>query len=211
MTSKLHLAQHCCTLLFIAFFTATLCGQSIKMGLQTGVNMSGLQISSHLDLNPDDKMLPGSQCNLFFEYKFGSLPISISSEPGVIQKGFIFKNGNEGWYKTRLNYLNLPTVFNYYPGKRLGVSIGAELNYLVSIVQNGKKMGFSDFRYERTEVAGTARLSYRVYKKWTLGTSYTMGITPLYKIYTADENGMRNGHITGRNFSTQVYVRYVLN
>jgi hypothetical protein len=140
--------------------------------------------------------------------------ISVSAEPGVVFKGYsepVVGTYPENRFNFRLTYLNLPLVVNYFPVKRLGFSMGTELNYLISTQVDGDNNQFVLNYLHRFEIAGLAGVQYKIAKRWTLGGRYTHGITPVQKISIADVEGIPDSELARRNRTGQVFVRYVLN
>jgi Outer membrane protein beta-barrel domain len=217
MKRKHLFVQHSCTLLFIAFFTAALSAQTLKVGVQGGANMSKFVLSSTLDFDymEDFRFLLGSQVNVFVENKFNNLPMSISLEPGIVMKGFntsvVTSSQTSDRVNFRLTYLNLPVVFNYYITPKLGVQAGPEVNYLVYAASDGQKNEFLKDYTEKAEIAGMVGANYQLFEKWTLGARYTHGITAAQKnVYTLDD-GTEEQRTGLRNISAQLYVRYCIN
>ena len=212
MKLQLLFAQRCCALLFITLFATAAFSQKIKIGLQGGINYASLQTSpgNHPTFNNTTQAIFRGQVNLFLEQHLGALPFSVSAEPGVVFKGYSELVGANR-IKSRLRYMNVPLVFNYYPVKQLGISIGTEYNYLFAVFVDGEKNRYIQDYLNRVEIAGLAGIHYRITKKWTLGARYTHGITPVRKIDVTDAEGNPDGVLAQRNWTGQVFVRYVLN
>ncbi len=218
MKSNLLFVKLCFALFFVAFFYTATFAQKVKFGLQGGVNYSGLHQSypgSNLQGSPNLQGTFGGQFNLFVEKNIGSLPFSVSVEPGVIFKGYSDlisgTSSQESRHNFRLNYANVPIAFNYFPTQRLGLSVGTELNYLIAYYIKGVNSQFLLDLVNRFEVAGLVGAQYRIGKRWILGSRYTQGITTLLTFDVTNEQGVNAGKLAQRNMSGQIFVRYLMN
>lgn len=132
--------------------------QTLKYGFLVGIDaMDNFLVNSNKTVGANGAFA-SFNINGYLGYnlnpKFG-----LSIEPGYIQKGI---------YNFKLNYIQVPTLFDYYVTDKFFVNIGPEFAYLLNS---------SNIFDNRFEISGMIGLNYNFYKNFDLGLSYSRAFT----------------------------------
>ena len=82
----------------------------------------------------------------------------------------------------KFNFLSMPILFDFYPVKKLKISAGPEIGYLLNaknIVNDSTKVKINNVYDNRLEVSGTVSASYSISYFANLGVRYNRAFTPL--------------------------------
>jgi len=198
-----------------------LAGQKMEYGIIGGMDVSALRMSN----TPSEKIgtswvynpLIGFNVNASAEYKNDTWGLSI--EPGFIQKGgvqlFSYANFQSRYtinnhVATRMNYLQLPLLYNIYFTDEFCFSVGAEYSYLMhtdskltstpnsiknALVAFDSTQDQFDSRYitnnfpNHHELSGIVGFSYAITDEVDVRLRYNYGATELATISWMDQAG----------------------
>ncbi|MFY0600809.1 MAG: PorT family protein [Cyclobacteriaceae bacterium] len=188
-------------LVFLTFFTCwNVVAQASFFGLKGGYNISSLSSSGQSKIKLEDRNafnVAGVISFREWQSKWG-----FSLEPGYTLKGTLT---NADTLDYRFHYLTLPLLVDCYPIKRLKISAGPEISYLVSTknkVNDTIKVNLLNTYGNRLEFSATIGAAYELDYFVDIGIRYNASLT---KISDFDpELGMKNL----RNQYFQVYLLF---
>jgi hypothetical protein len=197
----------------LLFSGMKLFSQDFKFGFIAGIDIT----KSHLKDKPDIQNLdyyPMISYNLngYIGYK-SSRPWGLSVEPGFIRKGFVFKNEQYGNIRSQINYIQLPMLLDIYLTKKICLSAGPEIAYMINAKLKLKEHnpGSNTDSYDkRFELSGIIGLNYKITEKFGVNIRYNHGLTYTREL-TQFENLVNSTTIpTEYNQYFQLSVRYKL-
>jgi hypothetical protein len=196
-------------LVFIAFNTQA---QEFNFGASAGVDVSNIRVfnSSPYDIIEYDPMV-AFNLNVSAAYRSASF-WGITAEPGFIRKGAIltFAYDLEKYESQfRLNYIQLPLLADFYITKKLFLSVGPELAYLISATVNydGNTADISNVYDNKLEVSGMAAINYAIFPRVDITLRYSHGFTTISKMEFTNEMGEPVGEAKEKNQYLQLMVR----
>jgi hypothetical protein len=147
--------------------------------------------------------------NGFVEHRLCGI-LSISAEPGFIQKGGKHKDGT----RIQINYIQLPILANFYISDKLFVSIGPEYSLLINAKSRYKsKSNNITHVYKKTnEMSGNIGaiigINYYFTNRTGIGLSYSHGLTYISKVRWIGEDFETLGESKDYNQYFQLALRY---
>jgi hypothetical protein len=196
----------------LLFSGMKLCAQNFKFGFIAGMDIA----KSHLKDKPDIQNLdyyPMISYNLngYIGYKSSRL-WGLTVEPGFIQKGFVFKNEQYGNIRSQINYIQLPMLLDIYLTKKICLSAGPEIAYMINAKLKLKEHypGSNTDSYDkRLELSGIIGLNYKITEKFSANFRYNYGLTYIREL-TQFENSVNSTEIKEYNQYFQLSIRYKL-
>jgi hypothetical protein len=196
-------------LLFVAVSTQA---QEFNFGASAGVDVSNIRVSktSSFDVVDYDPMV-AFNLNAFAAYRSASF-WGITAEPGFIRKGAILSvafDPEKYESQFRLNYIQLPLLADFYLTKRLFLSVGPELAYLISAKVNydGNTTDISNGYDPKFELSGMAAISYAILPRVDIALRYSHGFTTISEMEFTNETGEPIGEAKEKNQYLQLVVR----
>ncbi|MBK8882141.1 MAG: PorT family protein [Bacteroidales bacterium] len=162
----------------ILFAVSNIRAQDFRFGILTGFNITSTYISEYTIDNfkyEGDQLDPMAAFNIngVFEYK-SPFFLGFSVEPGFIRKGGLNHIDYEG--KFQFNYIELPILIDFYISKRLFVSAGPGISYLVKEKYKHKSNSFDiPVSGNKTEISGLIGINYNIIKNIDIGLRYNQG------------------------------------
>jgi hypothetical protein len=190
MTEKLKIKL---TIIGILFFSyVDLNAQSFDLGVVAGFDVASLHLTNSSESNFIYEISPIATYNIngYLSFKNKSF-WGFSVEPGVIRKGWNQSyNTNDPKNKMRLYYLQMPILSDFYLSDRLYLSIGPEINYLLSAKNKYESNTQDIVEYlNRFELSGMAAISFKINETVSTSFRYSHGLTEVSKdiIWTNSE------------------------
>ncbi len=146
--------------------------QDTHFGLKAGLNISSLDVKNGVDWDAKAGFHFGGLAHLHFTPHFAIQPEIVYSEQGG-------KDGSDKW---KINYLNIPVLFQFMTGTGLRLQTGPQLGFAVS-----SKIKSGNVEYDNKDAVNTVDFS------WGFGASYVdpigfgidarynLGITNIYE------------------------------
>lgn len=154
-----------------------LLAQEGYLGIRTGYSNTTLNSSSTSDITIDSRHT--WHTSLVYSYIFKNNLMGFSIEPGYLIKGTRIDVDTMDY---KFNFISTPLLFDFYPIKKLKVSIGPEVAYLIdakNTVNDTTKVSLTDTYNNRWEISGTIGASYSLSFFADLGVRYNRSFTPL--------------------------------
>ena len=211
MKNRLLLPLTCFLLLLISNLKA----QEFKYGLVGGLDVTNITFinSSNFDnfTNPYCPMI-SYNINGYLGYKSSGF-WGISIEPGFIQKGGLIQyviQDNIFDVRYQLYYLQIPIYLDLYVTKKMFISFGPEVSYMLGYDSKPNVFSFDNlFFYDYDfELSGSIAFNYNFHKNFDIGLKYNHGITRLDKITWRDAQGNEVGKSTAYNHYLQAFIRF---
>lgn len=163
--------------LLCLLFANVLIAQEEYLAIRTGYSNTKLISSSNsdVDINPRHSW----HLSLAYSYIFENELIGFSFEPGFMVKGTRIEADTLDY---KFNFLSVPFLFDFYPIKKLKISAGPEIGYLINaknIVNDTTTIEINDVYDNRLELSGTISASYSISFFANLGVRYNKTFTPL--------------------------------
>ena len=182
-------------------FSSVVWAQGLTFGIKAGVDLAKPFI--HFKQNEtfklkEPKPFVGFNLNGIVEYRT-STKFGVTLEPGFIQKGFV-NNFGKGDVAVKLNYWQIPLLFDYHTTEKWAVSIGPEIAFF-------KKISANDL-HESVELSGVFGVSYRLVDHFEVGLKVGSAIAPSYNVNFTGVNGADDGKYTEYNQYAQVSIAY---
>ena len=160
----------------VAAFMAFTANAQTEAGTFTLQPKVGISLANMTDYE-DSKMKVGLAAGVEAEYAFAS---NMSVAAGVLYSMQGAK-ADEGDFKTKMDYINIPIVFNYYIIPGLAVKAGVQPAFLVNA-----KADDGDEDEDIKDLANSFDLSIPVglsyeYKSFVLDARYNIGMTKIWK------------------------------
>ena len=219
-----------------------LAGQKMEYGIIGGMDVSAFRMSN----TPGEKIgtswvynpVVGFNVNASAEYKNDTWGLSI--EPGFIQKGgvqlfdyanFLSRNTINYHVVTRMNYLQLPLLYNIYFTDEFCLSVGGEYSYLMhagskvtktpnsidnTLVAFDSTQDQFDSKYitnnfpNHHELSGIVGFSYAITDNVDVRLRYSYGATELATVSWMDQSGFVYSASHIRSHYLQVSLKYKL-
>ena len=165
-----------CFLLSFSLLWNFATAQDIKLGLKGGANLYDATGTAF-----KDGFNFGYQVGVFLELmatkKYGIQPEVLFSE-STLRPGSNFSSLYDditvtGLTKIKLQYLNIPVLFNYKPIPFLTLQLGPQFGILMSQTQSFKDNAIDAFKKGDLSVVGGAQLNilkFRIYGRYAVGT-----------------------------------------
>ncbi|MBN1599880.1 MAG: PorT family protein [Bacteroidales bacterium] len=170
------------TILLLKPFTVK--SQELAIGFSPGLNISMIRETDKLEsYSREFKPILTYNLSALIAYEGRSF-WGISAEPGYIQKGALIRYADDD-YKKKLHCINIPVYFDIYFGKRLNLSVGPELSYIVKVdfKSDNSSTDFTELYERRYELSGNIGFFYNVIKQIDIGIRYSHGLTRFFKIF----------------------------
>ena len=165
----------------LLFSGMKLCSQNFKFGFIAGMDIAKSYLKDKPDIqNLDYFPMISYNLNGYIGYKSSRL-WGLSVEPGFIQKGFVFKNEQYGNIRSQINYIQLPMLLDIYLTKKICLSAGPEIAYMINAKLKDKVNPGSgnntDSYDKRFELSGIIGLNYKITEKIGVNFRYNRGLT----------------------------------
>ena len=166
-------------LFLLLVFAGTVNAQTEKklpdvLGIVVGGTLSNI---SNYDANYRVGFLGGVYWEWKFSEKFSAMPSLLYAQRGATGKGDL--------PSIQLSYLTFPIVVKYNLSKKIGIATGVAWDDLLTVKADGLER--SDFAVYDWRIPIT--LGYYVSDHWSLGISYSFGLTDITK---NDKEDLRN-------------------
>jgi hypothetical protein len=200
---------------FLLFLNSNLKAQEFKYGLVGGVDLTNVTCinSSNFEefTNPYSPMI-SFNINGYLGYKSSGF-WGISIEPGFIQKGGLRQHviqDNNVDVRYQFNYLQIPIYLDLYITKKMFLSFGPEVSYMISYNSNPNVFSYDNvFLYDYDfELSGSIVFNYNFHKNFDIGLKYNHGITHFNKITWRDAQGNEVGKTIAYNHYLQAFIRF---
>jgi hypothetical protein len=161
-------------------------------GLKAGLNISSLDVKDGVDFDSKAGFHIGGLAHVHLSPHFGVQPEIVYSEQGG-------KDGDDKW---KINYLNVPVLFQYMTGGGLRLQTGPQLGFAVS-----SKIKSGDFEQNINDDVKTVDVS------WSLGASYlfpeAIGIDARYNIGLTNVNEAETPEVRNRVFQVGLFYQFM--
>ena len=163
-------------------------------GLKAGLNISGLDVKDGVDFDSKAGFHIGGLAHVHLSPHFGIQPEIVYSEQGGQDN-----NDNEKW---KINYLNVPVLFQYMTGSGFRLQTGPQLGFVVS-----SKIKSGDIEQNIKDDVS------RVDVSWSLGASYlfpeAIGIDARYNIGITNVNDAETPKVRNRVFQIGLFYQFM--
>ena len=161
-------------------------------GLKAGLNISDLDVKDGRDFDSKAGFHIGALAHVHMSPHFGIQPEIVYSEQGG-------KDGNEKW---KINYLNVPVLFQYMTGTGFRLQTGPQLGFVVA-----SKIKTGDIEENIKDDVSTVDVS------WSLGASYlfpeAIGIDARYNIGITNVNDAEIPEVRNRVFQIGLFYQFM--
>jgi len=161
-------------------------------GLKAGLNVSSLDVKDGVDFDSKAGFHIGGLAHVHKSTHFGIQPEIVYSEQGG-------KDGNDKW---KINYVNVPVLFQYMTGGGLRLQTGPQLGFAVS-----SKIKSGDIEQNISDDVNTVDVS------WSLGASYlfpeAIGIDARYNIGLTNVNDAETPEVRNRVFQIGLFYQFM--
>jgi len=161
-------------------------------GLKAGLNISSLEVKDGVDFDSKAGFHIGGLAHVHLSPHFGVQPEIVYSEQGG-------QDGNEKW---KINYLNVPILFQYMTGSGFRLQTGPQLGFAVS-----SKIKDGDIEQNIKDDVNTVDVS------WSLGASYlfpeAIGIDARYNIGITNVNDAETPKVMNRVFQVGLFYQFM--
>ncbi len=179
----------------IALFMA-LCAfakaQDTHFGLKAGLNISSLDVKNGVDFDAKAGFHIGALAHIHLSPHFAAQPELVYSQQGG-------KDGNEKW---KINYLNIPVLFQFMAGNGFRLQTGPQLGFALSAkIENG------DVEIDNKDAVNTVDFS------WSFGASYLcpagLGIDARYNLGISNVNEADFPEVRNRVFQAGIFYQFM--
>ncbi|MCK5774537.1 MAG: PorT family protein [Bacteroidales bacterium] len=178
------------TIILLNLVHSPVSSQEHRFGLLLGIDAVGvLHVKERAFYfeQPQNYLMLSYNINGSYSFK-GKGKIGFSVEPGYIRKGAAFRDNaytlymeEDGKTKYRHHYLNMPILFDWYISKKLSLSIGPELGYLLSVtIKENNKVEKHEPYGERFQLSALIGINYEIMRYLDIGFRYNHEL-PFYK------------------------------
>jgi hypothetical protein len=161
-------------------------------GLKAGLNISSLDVKDGVDFDSKAGFHIGGLAHVHLSPHFAVQPEIVYSEQGG-------KSGDEKW---KINYLNVPVLFQYMTGGGFRLQTGPQLGFAVS-----SKIKTGDIEQNIKDDVNTVDVS------WSLGASYlfpeAIGIDARYNIGITNVNDAETPEVRNRVFQVGLFYQFM--
>ena len=200
------------SIVVIMVFVINLDAQNFKYGIQAGFDMSRAPVKNSPDFNTtfsnvSNKFFPTFNVNAYFGFRSNNF-WEVSLEPGFMQNriGDNFL-GSDSPYK--LNYLQVPILFNVHFMKSYFISVGGEFSYLLSADLNFETVLMESIElFRRPHISGIVAINYNFLEHITFGMRYFHGFTTISDIKIRNEESGAIDYVDQFNQYFQFLLRY---
>jgi len=161
-------------------------------GLKAGLNISSLDVKDGVDFDSKAGFHIGGLAHVHLSPHFGIQPEIVYSEQG----------GKDGEDKWKINYLNVPVLFQYMTGSGFRLQTGPQLGFAVS-----SKIKSGDVERNIKDDVNTVDVS------WAIGASYlfpeAIGIDARYNIGITNVNDAETPEVRNRVFQIGLFYQFM--
>lgn len=161
-------------------------------GLKAGLNISSLDVKDGVDFDSKAGFHIGGLAHVHLSPHFAVQPEIVYSEQGG-------KDGDDKW---KINYLNVPVLFQYMAGGGFRLQTGPQLGFAVS-----SKIKSGDVERNIKDDVNTVDVS------WSLGASYlfpeAIGIDARYNIGITNVNDAETPEVRNRVFQLGLFYQFM--
>ena len=161
-------------------------------GLKAGLNISSLDVKDGVDFDSKAGFHIGGLAHVHLSPHFAMQPEIVYSEQG----------GQDGDEKWKINYLNVPVLFQYMTGGGFRLQTGPQLGFAVS-----SKIKSGDIEQNIKDDVS------RVDVSWSLGASYlfpeAIGIDARYNIGITNVNDAETPKVRNRVFQIGLFYQFM--
>ncbi len=196
-------------ILLISFLCASLCHAQVRFGIKGGVNLATVRYIE----TDDSKARLGWNAGVAAE-----IPVqdNLFVRPELLysSKGFGYRpTATSMQGSLRLNYIAVPLLFGFRPGRRTAIMAGPEIGFLQKAVSKSQGIT-SDFTgfYRHFDVGVDLGFAYTVSKDFGIEARYNYGFKDLVNVAYLNDNGdvIAQGK-NGANSVLQVGIYYWVN
>jgi len=192
--------------IFSIFIFYGVYSQKIEGGISVGLNLSQVDGDLCYGFHKKGLFLSGAAYTPLSKNFYFSLEISYSQK-GSLQKAFIDNDTNNGYYKLKLDYADIPIMIVYDDkGKArfaTGMSYGRLVNY--QEWENKKKLNYkkNETPYNKEDIDWIGGFEFRITKNIWAGLRYSYSVSKIRtRIYERVKRDQYNNFLTIR----MVYV-----
>jgi len=166
--------------------------QDTHFGLKAGVNISSLDVKQGVDWDAKAGLHIGALAHIHFTPHFALQPELVYSEQGG-------KDGNDKW---KINYLNIPVLFQFMTGTGFRLQTGPQLGFAVS-----SKLKEGNVETDVKDAVNTVDFS------WSLGASYLstagLGVDARYNLGITNVNDFDFPEVRNRVFQVGLFYQFM--
>ncbi|RKD89857.1 porin family protein [Mangrovibacterium diazotrophicum] len=184
------------TFIGILFFSCmNLNAQNFDLGIAAGFDRASLHLSNSAENNLTYEISSIGTYNIngYLSFKDNGF-WGLSVEPGIIRKGWNQSyNSNDQKNKLRLYYLQIPILSDFYLSDRFFISIGPEIDYLISAKNKYDSNTQDIVKYlNRFELSGMIGISLKINEFVTTSLRYSHGLTEVSKDFIWTNSEIQN-------------------
>lgn len=161
-------------------------------GLKAGVNVSSLDVKDGVDFDSKAGLYIGGLAHVHLSPHFAVQPELVYSQQGG-------KDGDEKW---KINYINIPVLFQYMTGGGLRLQTGPQVGFAVS-----SKIKQGDVETNINDDVKTVDVS------WAFGLSYLfpegLGIDARYNLGLTNINEAETPEVRNRVFQAGLFYQFM--
>jgi hypothetical protein len=161
-------------------------------GLKAGLNISTLDVKNGIDFDSKAGFYFGGLAHVHLSPHFAVQPEIVYSAQG----------GKDGEDKWKVNYLNVPVLFQYMTGEGLRLQTGPQIGFAVS-----SKIKTGDIEQDIKDDVNTVDVS------WTLGASYLfpegVGVDARYNFGLTNVNDAETPEVRNRVFQVGLFYQFM--
>lgn len=185
--------------LYLVFSGSDMNAQKIQFGLQTGFDISRIQVLDKKDYSDNEKVyhsFKSLNINGYLSYKTKSF-LGVSIEPGYIKKGgirkdYVFRSSSIIFAPQDVSYysniIQLPVFLDFFVTDRFYISIGPELDLILNSHIKSDMLSFNVTEsVDKYELSGGIRLTYNIIKHLDVGVLYNHSITSFSDMLWIDD------------------------
>jgi len=182
------------SIFFLLGLTVVVKAQSADthFGLKAGVNVSSLDVKDGVDFDSKAGFHIGGLAHVHLSPHFAVQPELVYSEQGG-------KDGDDKW---KVNYLNIPVLFQYMTGGGLRLQTGPQVGFALS-----SKIKQGDVETNIKDDVNTVDVS------WSFGLSYLfpegLGIDARYNLGLTNVNDAETPEVRNRVFQAGLFYQFM--
>jgi len=177
---------------FLLSLTVIARAQDTHFGLKAGLNVSSLDVKQGVDFDAKAGLHIGALAHVHFTPHFALQPELVYSEQGG-------KDGNDKW---KINYLNIPVLFQFMTGAGLRLQTGPQLGFAVS-----SKIKSGNVEIDNKDAVSTVDFS------WSFGASYVdpvgFGVDARYNLGITNVNDADFPEVRNRVFQVGIFYQFM--
>jgi hypothetical protein len=181
-------------------------------GFKAGTNLNSVQVKpsgKFLSREPETRL--GYHVGVLMNISI-SKEISFNPEFQFVQRGYKINppySVNEVCYS--LNYIELPLIFSFSPGKIIGLEIGPNFGYMVSVNASSERDFAADFLFEKAfdfGLKGGMKVTFT--KNLFTSLRYYFGVSSIMDKEIRDESNISLGKYQMYNRSIELSLGYLI-